>query len=123
MKIVFSNKAETDIANAIKYFVKKDVDLADAIFDKVWYTCELLTNMPKIGISINRLVEDSYLDRGKLERESSRESFFEGMRKFSVVDFEKFLIFYRVHNDKLIVVRILHSSRDIPIILAMDNEE
>ncbi len=118
MKIVFLSEAETDVANTIKYFVKQDVDLADVIFDKIWYTCELLAGMPRMGTSVNNFIDNGYLKECELGNGLTGEDFFEDVRKFPVVDFKKFLIFYKVVDDNLEIIRIIHSSRDIPTIFA-----
>jgi toxin ParE1/3/4 len=41
-----------------------------------------------------------------------------GIRKCAVAGFRNFLIFYRIANDAVEIVRVLHGARDIPSILA-----
>jgi toxin ParE1/3/4 len=47
----------------------------------------------------------------------SNEEDFEGLRVLSIKGFKTYLLFYRVHDDSVEVVRVLHGARDIPAIL------
>ena len=40
-----------------------------------------------------------------------------GLRVFPVPRFKKYLLFYRIHDDEIEVVRVIHGARDIPAIL------
>lgn len=41
----------------------------------------------------------------------------EGLRVFTIPRFKKYLLFYRVHDEEIEIVRILHGARDILAIL------
>ena len=45
---------------------------------------------------------------------------FEGLRVFSVPRFRKYLVFYRVEDDVIDIVRIIHGARDLPGILGRE---
>ena len=47
----------------------------------------------------------------------SEDSDFEGLRVFAVPKFWNYLGFYRVHDDEIQIVRVIHGARDIPTIL------
>ena len=116
MEIIFAEKATEDLVEIIEYMSEKNLDVAKKISRQIQYTCKLLTEMPNMGMSVEVLVDTDYLNRGNGLEISHAKTFFKKIRKFSVVDFDKIIIFYQVVDKSLEVVRILHSSRDIPII-------
>lgn len=40
-----------------------------------------------------------------------------GLRAFPVPRFNKYIMFYRVHDDQIEILRVIHGARDIPTIL------
>lgn len=44
----------------------------------------------------------------------------QGLRKWGIRGFEKYLIFYLVSEELITIVRIIHGSRDIPTILEQE---
>lgn len=47
----------------------------------------------------------------------SVEADFAGLRVFSVPRFRKYLVFYRVEDDVIDIIRVIHGARDLPTIL------
>jgi toxin ParE1/3/4 len=47
----------------------------------------------------------------------------EGLRKWSVEEFETYLIFYLSFDDYIEIVRIVHAARDIEAILEQEEGE
>lgn len=45
----------------------------------------------------------------------------QGLRKWKVKRFDKYLIFYLIEDDLLKIIRIVHVFRDIPTILNQEN--
>ena len=115
MEIYYTKESKKDIRNILKYIVEDNPETVARLSDKIKYTCDLLLSMPGIGTDIKSIVEVSGL-ASRAQKNLSARSAINSIRKFSVVDFDKFLIFYRIKKDRVVVIRILHSSRDIPII-------
>ncbi len=117
MEIIFSKEAENDVVEIAHHITENNPVVAAEIFDKVWYTCELLASMPDMGTPI-----DSLLDIGELGEEIQEilnaEPLLKGMRRFPVKKFRKLIVFYNTKENALHVERILHGSRDIPVIFA-----
>jgi len=56
MEVVFSKEAQDDVVDIAHYISANNPIIAAEIFDKVWYTCELLASMPEIGTPIDSLL-------------------------------------------------------------------
>lgn len=50
----------------------------------------------------------------------SEERAFEGLRVFSVPRYRNYLVFYRVTETEIDIIRVLHGARDLPNILGND---
>jgi len=77
------------------------MDAALGFFDAVRETFSQLAKNPNIG----RIYE---IQNPRLQ----------GLRKWKVKRFDKYLIFYQHSEEILEVIRLIHGSRDIPSILA-----
>ena len=98
--IVITPRASQDIDEQFAYIAQNNPDAALRFFDAVRQTFAKLAKMPGRGrpypVTNPRL---------------------EGLRKWSVKGFEKYLIFYLSVDDYIKIVRILHAARDIEAIL------
>ncbi len=115
MKIVFTNEAKKDIVDIVQYAARDNLNIANNIFDKVWYTCKLIANMPEMGTAIDSLINSSEVGE-QIQEIIDSAPLLNEVRRFPVSGFSKLIIFYKVDNKKLKVVRILHGSRDIPAV-------
>lgn len=100
LRIFITPKASRDLENISNYLAQNNPDTALRFFDATRQTIAKLAQMPYLG-SLYRL------DNSQLE----------GLRKWKVKGFDKYLIFYLIENEKLKIIRILHVSRDIPTML------
>lgn len=100
--IAITPRASLDLDQQVAYIAKDNLDVALRFFDSARQTSQL-AHTPDIG----RLYE---VPNPRLS----------GLQKWSVKGFEKYLIFYRLQDDRLEVVRILHAARDIPTILEQE---
>lgn len=85
-----SSVAEQDIADVWQFVARDSLEAADRIVDRLTATFSLLA-------------QNAYL--GQVYEHPRHE-----LRRFSV---EKYAIFYRVLDDAIVVVRVLHGARNI----------
>lgn len=89
--------ADRDIDDQAGYIaVQEDVETAAAFYRAADETFELLTKSPRIG-------RNSDYELPQLR----------GTRIFPMRHFAKHLIFYRVNEDEIEIVRIFHGARDL----------
>ncbi len=118
MKIIFAEKATEDFVEILEYMSGKNFNVAKKISKQVQYTCSLLVSMPKMGSKVDVFIDSKYFTFQQVIEISNTKKEFKQTRKFPVVDFRKIIIFYQVVDDNLEIIRIVHSSRDIPTIFA-----
>jgi toxin ParE1/3/4 len=95
-------RARLDLLEQFVYFGEQaGVDVAERYLDNVGKSCALLARQPQAGI-----VYDSGISR------------LDGLRRFRVKGFDRYLIFYLARRGGIDVIRVLHGSRDIDSILA-----
>lgn len=99
-KIVITPKASQDIDDCFAYIAQDNPEIALQFFDSTRLTIAQIARMPGIGS----------IFATKNER-------LQGLRKRSVKDFRKYLIFYIDREDVVEIVRILYATRDISSIL------
>jgi len=91
MKVNFAEQAETDLLDIGRYIAADNVEAALQFINKIEDVChETIGRHPAIG--------------------RQRDDLIVGLR---VLPFKKYLIFYRLQNEALQIVRVLHGSRDI----------
>jgi toxin ParE1/3/4 len=99
-KIIITPKASQDLDDCFAYISQDNPEIALRFFDSTRITIAQIARMPGIGsifaTNNNRL---------------------QGLRKWSVKDFRKYLIFYIDRDDVVEIVRILYATRDISSIL------
>ena len=93
-------RAEADIDAHCAFFAKQNVEKALRFDQAVFDSFERLCEMPLVGS----------------ERKFSNPKLW-GIRLWFVKEFEKYLIFYRVFDNYIEIVRVLHSAQDIDSIM------
>lgn len=102
LDVFLSPKAEADIdAHCVYIAENADLETALRFNDAAFASFQRLSQMPFMGS----------------EREYTSSSL-HGLRIWFVATFDHYLIFYRVHDDTIQIVRVLHSSRDIESIIS-----
>jgi toxin ParE1/3/4 len=99
-KIVITPKANQDLDDCFAYISQDNPEIALQFFDATRITIAQIARMPGMGsifaTNNNRL---------------------QNLRKWSVKDFRKYLIFYIERDEIVEIVRILYATRDINSIL------
>ena len=103
LRIFITPKASGDLDELFNYIAQNNPDAALRFFDATRKTIARLAQNPGMGrpYIVNNL---------RLE----------GLRKWGVKGFEKYLIFYLTEEDLLTVVRVIYASRDLPTILEQE---
>lgn len=99
-KIVITPKASQDLDDCFAYISHDNPEIALQFFDSTRITIAQIARMPGIGSIF--VTENERL---------------QGLRKWSVKDFRKYLIFYINRAEVVEIVRILYATRDISSIL------
>jgi toxin ParE1/3/4 len=94
-KTIRSQLAQIDIDGIFDYIAEDNIDAAEEFILKLDQKFALLAKNPMLGRS-----------RGEL---------FPAMRSFP---FGKYVIFYRAQEDDIVIMRVLHGSRDIETIFS-----
>ena len=100
LRIFITPQANFDIDEKFNYIAQNNTDAALKFFDAARNTIAKLAKNPGLGSLYN-------INNPRLQ----------GLRKWGIKGFEKYLIFYLASEELLTVVRIIHASRDIPTIL------
>lgn len=93
MKIIKLPQAFADLVQTAEYIAQDDPEKANRFFDEFDSTVEKLGEMPKIGAA--RELSDGQI-----------------IRMWFVQGFERCLIFYTENSEEIVILRIIHSSRD-----------
>jgi len=88
--LIISERARQDLEDIWDYIALDDIDAANQTLDTIYETCETIAEVPHIG--------------------RSRDELLPGVRSFPI---KKHTIFYRIHNQIIEIVRILHARQDI----------
>lgn len=96
MRLLIKTQARNDVQNAFAYIGADSTKNALRFLDSAQKTFNLLTKKPYMG--------NPY---------PFRDSQFSNIRRWFVRDFNKYLIFYRVLDNTVEIIRVLHSSQDI----------
>ncbi|MBE8998600.1 MULTISPECIES: type II toxin-antitoxin system RelE/ParE family toxin [unclassified Nostoc] len=99
-RIIILPLASQDLDNYFAYIVENNVEAALHFFDSARMTIAQLAKMPEVG-SLYRVSNPRL----------------QGLRKWAVKHYRKYLIFYIVWEDAIEVVRILYATQDISSIL------
>jgi toxin ParE1/3/4 len=93
MRIIRTVLAENDLLDIWLYIAQDNVDAADRLLEKLQQRCDCLSANPELGMR--------------------RDDLLEGMR--CLIE-GNYCIFYRITDDAVQVLRILHGTRDFPSI-------
>lgn len=98
-------QAATDAEECAVYLGKQDYLLADCFLYALEQSLALLCRYPRAG-------KECQLQTPMVE----------GLRNWYIPGFPNYLVFYRLTDVGIEVVRILHGARDLPSIFANDTE-
>ena len=103
-KIVFRPRAWEDVQESAEYLAENaSTRIAEQFLDAVVELSERLAAIPRMGASCH-----------------FANPLLQGVRRFSVTGFDKWLVFYRATDSGIEVIRVLHGARDIASILGPD---
>lgn len=102
--IIVRERAAQDLREQVSYIAQYDPDRSFQFFDSARQTFATLAKTPGIGRLYE--VDSSYL---------------QGLRKWAVKGFEKYLIFYLYGDDVIEIVRVLHAAQDTYRILERES--
>lgn len=95
--VVFYREAQED-ANSIAHYIAKDnLAAATRFLDELDDLCEMLIKTPNIG-----------------SKRVFKNSQFEDMRVLPLKKFPNYLVFYRLQESTIEIVRVIHGARDLP---------
>ncbi|WP_309736773.1 type II toxin-antitoxin system RelE/ParE family toxin [Chamaesiphon sp. OTE_75_metabat_556] len=97
--ILIHEDASLDLHEHFSYLSQNNRDSAFEFFDAARQTFAALARMP--GVSQQYDSEEDIVN----------------IRKWAVKGFKKYLIFYRYDDEKLEILRIIHATRDLELIL------
>lgn len=100
-RILITTKASDDLDEIYNFIAQDNPDIALKFFDAARQTFNQLAKNPEIG---------TIYEVSKPE--------LQGLRKWRVKKFDKYIIFYRYCEDLIEIIRILYAGRDISAILA-----
>ena len=98
-RILITPKADQDLDDIYNFIAQNNPDIALKFFDAARQTFNQLAQNPEIG---------AIYEVSKPE--------LQGLRRWRVRKFDKYMIFYRYDDDLLEIVRILYAGRDISAI-------
>lgn len=101
LPIVFGQKATEDILGIVEYLAAENPKAAQAFREDLEHACAVLAEMP--GIGMLRSFNHPQLS---------------DVRWWPLKRFEKYLVFYRVHEDALHIIRLVHDARDLPALFS-----
>lgn len=99
----FLPRADRDFSEVLAYLAEKSPHMVHPFIDALFGAIRLLEEYPEIAPAME--APSAYQD---------------GMRVWPVRNFEKWCIFYTISPDEIIVVRVLHASRDMEALLNED---
>ncbi|GAX34745.1 type II toxin-antitoxin system RelE/ParE family toxin [Nodularia sp. NIES-3585] len=102
-RIVITPKASLDIDEYFNYIAQQNPDTALLFFDSVRETFAQLAKMPGMG--------------SRYPLENLR---LQGLRKWAVKGFKRYLIFYFELDESIEIIRILYAGQDIERILKQE---
>lgn len=91
MKVLFTSPASIDVADIAEYIAQDSIQAAETFYDTVQEKCGELAQMPQMGKLRNELHPS--------------------VRSFP---FGRYVIFYLIQDNLIVILRVLHDSRDVP---------
>jgi len=117
MQLNISEEAWADIIETAVYIAQDKLSVANDVFDKVEFTCVLLASMPEMGTPVDDLLDTCELGE-EIKEILHASPLLESVRRFPIKRFRKLLIFYKVENNSLNVLRVISARRDLPTLSA-----
>jgi toxin ParE1/3/4 len=106
-KLIIRNRATQDLRQQANYILSNgSVGAAEQFLELTEATFERILTAPKIGKSVDFLSERM----GEV-------------RQWRIKKFQDYLVFYRVQDDRIEILRVLHGARDLEGILSTLDEE
>jgi addiction module RelE/StbE family toxin len=93
-KVQFLQTALDDLEDIILHIARNNKTAAMKMHDKVVAAAYRLETFPKLGITVP---DDKMRDRG-----------------FRMLIIEKYILFYKIYDDKINILQLVHGSRDYP---------
>jgi len=103
--VIFSKKAEEDIESIVTHIALDHPRASQEFRDALRHTCSLLAEMPGMG-PLRNFGNSRLMD----------------IRLWPLKHFEKHLLIYRVTEEFLDIIRVVHGARDLPTLLEAENE-
>lgn len=104
-RILITPKASQDLDEIYNFIAQNNLDTALNFFDAARQTFNQLAKNPGIG---------TIYEVSKPE--------LQGLRRWKVKRFNKYMVFYRYDDDLVEIIRILYAGRDILLILEDESE-
>jgi toxin ParE1/3/4 len=106
-KLIIRNRATQDLRQQANYILSNgSVGAAEQFLELTEATFERILTAPKIGKLVDFLSERM----GEV-------------RQWRIKKFQDYLVFYRVQDDRIEILRVLHGARDLEGILSTLDEE
>jgi toxin ParE1/3/4 len=106
-QLIIRNRATQDLRQQANYILSHgSVGAAEQFLELAEATFAQISIVPKIGKSVN-FVSDRMGE----------------VRQWRIKIFQDYLVFYRVQDDRVEILRVLHGSRDLKGILSTLDEE
>lgn len=100
-EITLRDTAKSDILEVFIYLATEaSAEVADSFLDALEIAWRLLDTFPSVGIELSDYSSDIRM-----------------LRRWPVPKFTKYLVYYRLHAGHIDIVRVLHGSRDIRVLL------
>jgi toxin ParE1/3/4 len=93
-----------DLIEQATFIAEDNLDASDRFLKAAEETFNLLGKMPAIG-RFSGFTQPSLVD----------------VRQFAIKGFQNFLIFYRISDESVDILRVLHGSRQLDAVLDEDN--
>jgi toxin ParE1/3/4 len=106
-QLIIRNLATQDLRQQANYIlINGNVGAAEQFLEQAEATFAQILTVPRIGKSVSFL----------LERMGE-------VRQWRIKNFQEYLVFYRVQDDRIEILRILHGARDLEGLLSTLDEE
>ncbi len=100
-EIVLRDTAKADILEVFIYLATKaSAEVADSFLDALEIAWRLLETFPSVGIELSGYSSD-----------------IRTLRRWPVPKFTNYLVYYRLHASNVDILRVLHGSRDIRMLI------
>lgn len=105
-RLVIRPQADRDLDDHAMHIASDNLDAGLRFYDAARVTFDSIADAPMAG----RIFEIGRSNLGEI-------------RKRNIRKFANFLVFYRVHDDHVEIIRVLHGARDLPAALQTEWNE